>query len=170
MIPLWRHLWKHAQRWSKDDQKMIKSIFHICQSYQHWAVWILQPEQLMEHWLSTGGFATRVGMKFQQEKRCTLAQAAVPLGPAVWGWQHANPLQRAKFQNRKHCGKRCPEIDDIVTVMQRLLNLTKAEPIVLPRILSLICTYGYLKAIDLVLFAQGRNTALNLYKQHCESW
>ena len=152
---------------------MIKSIFHIwlhiciilyiynyiCQS------WILQPEELMEHWLSTGGFATRVGMKFQQEKRCTLAQAAVPLGPAVWGWQHANPLQRAKFQNRKHCGKRCPEID-IVTVMQRLLNLTKAEPIVLPRILSLICTYGYLN----VLFAQGRNAALNLYKQHCESW
>jgi hypothetical protein len=53
--------------------------------------------------------------------------------------------------------------------MQRLLNLTKAEPIVLPRIMSLICTYGYLKAIDLVLFVQGRNAALNLYKQHCES-
>ena len=31
----------------------------------------------------TGGFATRVGMKFQQEKRCTLARAAVPLGPAA---------------------------------------------------------------------------------------
>ena len=61
---IWSHIWSH--------------LCHICQSY-HWAVWILQPEELMEHWLSTGGFATRVGMKFQQEKRCTLAQAAVPL-------------------------------------------------------------------------------------------